>query len=124
MVDKEIQNRNSSIIRKLASYLARTFKKPSRPDKNNVTGTTWQEIQLDISSSIKTYLEMRHVSEDEVRQVIHHAETTKEKLYQPDSGRSLAKLRIGKATFYVEYHQGTGSFIIDSAYAHKSEIAG
>jgi glutamate synthase (NADPH) small chain len=85
---------------------------------------SWEEIKLEIRPSVKQYLEMRHISEDEVKQVIHQAETTKEKLFQPDSGKFLAKLRIGKATFYVEYSQNNGSFIVESAYAHKSEIIG
>jgi glutamate synthase (NADPH) small chain len=123
MKDKEIQKRNPNLIVKLVNKLARTFKKLPQT-KKEMAGTSWQEIKLEISPSIKQYLEMRHVSEDEVRQVIDRAETTKEKLYQPDSGRYLAKLRIGKATFYVEYHQGAGGFVVDSAYAHKSEIVG
>ena len=85
---------------------------------------TWQDIKVVISPEVNRYLEMRHVSEDEVKQVIYHAETTKEKIFQPDSGKFLAKLRIGKATFYVEYYQGTDSFTVQSAYAHKSEIVG
>ena len=85
---------------------------------------SWEEIKLEIRPAIKQYLEMRHISEDEVKQVIYQAETTKEKLFQPDSGKCLAKSRIGKATFYVEYFPDSGSFVIDSAYAHKSEIIG
>jgi glutamate synthase (NADPH) small chain len=123
MIDKEIQRRNPNLMVKLVNKLARIFKKLPQT-KKEMAGTSWQEIKLEISPSIKRYLEMRNVSEDEVRQVIDRAETTKEKLYQPDSGRYLAKLRIGKATFYVEYHQGTGGFVVDSAYAHKSEIVG
>jgi hypothetical protein len=123
MIDKEIQKRNPNLIVKLVNKLARTLKKLPQTKKEMV-GAPWQDIKLEISPSIKRYLEMRHVSEDEARQVIHQAETTKEKLHQPDSDRYLAKLRIGKATFYVEYHQGAGGFIIDSAYAHKSEILG
>jgi hypothetical protein len=85
---------------------------------------SWEEIKLEISPHVKRHLEMRHISEDEVKQVIHHAETSGEKLYQPDSGRYLGKLKIGKATFYVEYSPGEGNFIVETAYAHKSEIVG
>jgi len=123
MVDKEIQKPNTNPIMKLVSYLARNFKKLSQPKKKSV-GASWQDIKLEISPAVKQHLETRHISEDEVKQVIHQAETTKEKAFQPDSGRYLAKLRIGKATFYVEYSQGTESFIVETAYAHKSEIIG
>ena len=123
MAENETQKKNANLIRKLTNYLARTFKKPSQL-KGKLNGISWQDIKLEISPRIKQYLEMRHVSEDEVKQVISYAETTKEKIFQPTSERFLAKLRIGKATFYVEYHEGSGGFVIDSAYAHKSEIIG
>jgi glutamate synthase (NADPH) small chain len=85
---------------------------------------SWEEIKLEISPIMKHHLEMRHISEDEVKQVINNAETTKEKMYQPDTGRCLGKLKIGRATFYVEYSVGTTGFIVETAYAHKSEIVG
>ncbi len=85
---------------------------------------TWEEIKLQVSSEVKQLLEERHILEDEVRQVIHHAETGDDKLYLPDENRYLAKLRIGKATFYVEYAIEQGSYIVGSAYAHKAEMKG
>ena len=121
MADDKIKKRN--IIEKFVCYITRTRKNASSFNQKSES-TNWQDIELEISPRIKQYLEMRHVSEDEVKQVISHAETTKEKIYQPTSERFLAKLRIGKATFYVEYHEGSGGFVIDSAYAHKSEIIG
>ena len=85
---------------------------------------TWEEIKLQVNDEIKQLLEERHISEDEVKQVIHHAETEGEKLYQPDENRYLAKLKIGKAAFYVEYSIEDGNYIVRSAYAHKAEIKG
>lgn len=123
MVDEEIQQRNTNPIVKLVVYLTRTLKKLFQP-KKKLVGESWQEVKLDISVVVTRYLEMRHVLEDEIKQVIFHAETSGEKLFQPDTGKFLAKLRIGQATFYVEYSQGTRSFTVESAYAHKSEIVG
>jgi hypothetical protein len=123
MGDNSIQKRNTNPVLKMVNYVLRTFKMKTHP-KKEPAGASWQDIRVVINPEINRYLEMRHVSEDEVKQVIYHAETTKEKLFQPDSGKFLAKLRIGKATFYVEYYQGTDSFTVQSAYAHKSEITG
>jgi hypothetical protein len=120
---KEDEKGNNSPPGKISGFFSRIFKKSSTGSGESVP-VAWQDIKLDISPRIKKYLEMRHVSEDEVKQVIAHAETTKEKIFQPTSERFLAKLRIGKATFYVEYHEGSAGFVIDSAYAHKSEIIG
>lgn len=85
---------------------------------------TWEEIKLQVDEKGKQLLEERHISEDEVKQVIHRAETEGEKLYLPDENRYLAKLRIGTATFYVEYSIENGNYIVRSAYVHKAEIKG
>ena len=123
MIDKEIRKPNPNPVLRLVNKIARVFKKPSQvPPQRTVA--SWQDTKIVVSPEITRYLEKRHVSEDEVKQVIYRAETTKEKIFQPDSSRFLAKSRIGKATIYVEYHQSSGDFVIDSAYAHKSEITG
>ena len=83
---------------------------------------TWEEIKLELSDEVKQQLEDRHILEDEVKQVINNAETAGEKLYQPDENRYLAKLRIGEATFYVEYAIEGDKYVVNSTYAHKAEI--
>jgi glutamate synthase (NADPH) small chain len=96
------------------------FKKEKSPIQDCAT---WQDVPLYISEEANKVIEMRHVLIDEIKQVIFHAETTGEKLYQPDGSRYLGKLRIGKATFYVEYAYGKGNFIVNTVYYHRSEIA-
>ena len=83
---------------------------------------TWEEIKLELSGEVKQLLEDRHIVEDEIKQVISNAESVGEKLYLPDENRYLAKLRIGEATFYVEYAIGEDRYVVNSAYAHKAEI--
>ena len=85
---------------------------------------TWQDVKLQVSGEVKQRMEERHILEDEIKQVIHHAETEGDKLYLPNGNSYLAKLRIGKATFYVEYSIEQGSYIVRSAYAHKAEMKG
>ena len=85
---------------------------------------SWEEIKLEVSGEVKQLLEDRHILEDEVKQVIHHAETESDKLYQPDVNRYLAKIRIGQATFYAEYSIDEDKYLVRSAYAHKSELKG
>jgi glutamate synthase (NADPH/NADH) small chain len=82
------------------------------------------EIKLQISDDVKKCLEERHILEDEIKQVIHHAETEGDKLYQPETNNFLAKLKIGNATFYAKYSIEGKSYLVQSAYAHKSEILG
>jgi hypothetical protein len=85
---------------------------------------SWDKINLKISNEVTKCLEDRHILEDEVKHVINYSETESDKLYQPEANGYLAKLRIGSATFYVKYSVEEGSYLVQSAYAHKSEILG
>jgi hypothetical protein len=85
---------------------------------------SWEEIKLNLSDEIKAMLDERHVLEDEVKQVIFHAEETGEKLFQPGTNIFLSKLKIGEATFYAEYSVEDGSYSVRTAYVHKIDIAG
>ena len=85
---------------------------------------SWEEIKLNVSDEVRRLLEERHISENEVKQVIYDAETKGEKLYQPETNRYLAKLRIERATFYAEYSIEQGNYVVRSAYAYKSEVKG
>jgi hypothetical protein len=85
---------------------------------------SWAEIRLQVSAEIKQRLEERHILEDDVKQVIYHAETEGAKLYQPEANKYLAQSRIGNATFYVEYSIDQDGYSVRSVYAHKSEITG
>lgn len=85
---------------------------------------TWEEITLQVNEEGKQLLEERHISEDEVKRVVYYAETEGKKLYQPEANRYLAKLRMGEATFYVEYSIEEEKFVVRTAYTHKSEIIG
>jgi hypothetical protein len=68
------------------------------------------KLQLQMEDKIKELLEERGVKEEEIKMVIHNAETTGEKLYQPDTNKYLAKREIGEATFYVEYGGEGGKY--------------
>jgi glutamate synthase (NADPH/NADH) small chain len=110
---------------KLAAPVLRLIQNLFKRKKSLIkAGTSWADVKLEINAEVNRYLEMRHVQADEVKQVIYHAETTGEKLYQPGANKYLGKLKIGRATFYVDYELGESSFIVRSAYAHRSEIIG
>jgi len=83
---------------------------------------SWEEIKLQVGDEVKKRLEERHISEDEVRQVIDFAETKGEKLYQPEANRHLAKSRLGEVTIYVEYSTDEKGYIIHTAYSHRSKV--
>lgn len=83
-----------------------------------------QAMKLDISDTIQSYLEVRHILEDDVKRVIDYAEKTGEKLYQPDSSVFLSKLRVNEVYFYAEYAPCEGGYKIYNAYSHRFLIEG
>jgi hypothetical protein len=124
MADKETKKNSASLpgfVKRFAAFCTGLFRGPKTLIQ---LCPSWQDVQLDITPEVNTYLEMRHVLEDEIKQVIFYAETSGDKLYQPDSKRFLGKLKIGKVTFYADYTYGTEKFIVNLAYTHRSQIAG
>jgi glutamate synthase (NADPH/NADH) small chain len=83
---------------------------------------SWEEIKLQVGDEVKKRLEERHISEDEIKQVIDFAETKGEKLYQPEANRYLAKNRLGEVTIYVEYSTDENGYTIHTAYSHRSKV--
>ena len=71
---------------------------------------------------VTALLDERHILDEDIKKVIAAAESSGEKLYQPDSDRHLAKLQTENATFYVEYSPAGEGYQIHTAYFHKSEI--
>jgi hypothetical protein len=82
------------------------------------------EMILEKSDAVHDRLEKRYILDEDLKQVIAHAESTGEKLYQPDEERFLSKLRVGEACFYVEYSPVKYGYRIHTAYTHRSVITG
>jgi hypothetical protein len=124
MADKEIKKSGKTApgpFKRFVAFCTGIFRRPKTLIQ---LCPSWQDVQLDISEEVGKYLEMRHVLEDEIKQVIFYAETSGDKLYQPDGNKYLGKLQIGKVTFYADYSYGTEKFIVNLAYTHRSQIAG
>jgi glutamate synthase (NADPH/NADH) small chain len=83
-----------------------------------------QAMKLEISPTIQSYMEVRHILEDDLRRVIDHAEKTGEKLYEPKTNILLSKLRMNEVYFYAEYSPIQGGFRILSAYSHRFLLEG
>jgi hypothetical protein len=126
MAEKNIENHPRNPIIKAVNALVQSFRRLVRllQPKKAFTGigATWEETRVVISAEVLNILEIRHILEDDIKQVIFHAETTGEKLYQPNTNIFLAKLRIGRATFYIEYARGAADFVVRTAYGHRSDI--
>lgn len=79
-------------------------------------------VKLIINDNLAELLEKRHISEDEVQNVIEQAERTGQKLHRPDVEHFLAKLIILEPSIYVEYSILDEGYLVHSVYSHNSTI--
>ena len=83
-----------------------------------------QAMKLEINDTVRSYMETRHILEDDLKRVIDHAEKTGQKLYEPETNRFLSKLRVQEVYFYAEYSPTQEGFQIHDAYSHRFLLAG
>lgn len=81
-----------------------------------------QERRIQISDDAAEVLEIRGIRTEDVEMVIQNAEKNGEKLYRPNEERCLAKLVIEEATFYVEYSTTEDTYVVHTAYSHRTKL--
>ncbi|HTG01967.1 MAG TPA: heterodisulfide reductase-related iron-sulfur binding cluster [Nitrospirota bacterium] len=81
-------------------------------------------IKLIISPEIQAILERRMILEEDLQQVVRHAEKTGEKIKNLKTGRILARYRPVSVTYWVEYSIGDSGIVIHNAYSHRMEVFG
>ena len=78
-----------------------------------------QAIKLEISDEIKSFMQVRHILDEDVKRVIDYAERTGDKLFQMGRDVFLAKLHVKEVYFYAEYSPVENGFRIHTAYSHR-----
>jgi len=78
-----------------------------------------QAMKLEISDEMESFMQVRHILDEDLKRVIDHAEKTGNKLYQPNTDVFLAKLRMKEVYFYAEYSPVKDGFRIHTAYSHR-----
>jgi hypothetical protein len=86
-------------------------------------GSEADQIKFEETDGVRNLLEDRHITDEDLKPVIQHAEKTGEKLYQPDSDRFLTKLHVKNVYFYAEYSIIEGGYRIHTAYSHRFNLA-
>jgi len=89
-----------------------------------ITAKEYERTKLQKTDHAKEAMELMHISDEQVKMVINHGETTGEKLYQQEEERFLAKMRIEEATICVEYSpmEEKDTYKIHTAYAYKATV--
>ncbi|MEW6265543.1 MAG: hypothetical protein AB1641_20920 [Thermodesulfobacteriota bacterium] len=83
-----------------------------------------ETIRLFLSPETAFRLNQRRILLEDVRKVIHNAETTGDKLVHPETGRFKAAFKPYHATFWVEYSATEDGYEVHNAYAHRMRIVG
>ena len=72
--------------------------------------------------AVRALLDRRHILAEDVRRVIHRAETTGRFLAQPGSDRRLACLRPVRVTYWIEYEPSADGFVVHNGYSHRMQL--
>ena len=83
-----------------------------------------QEIRLKMDPEVKERLDRRRILDEDVQKVIHHAQESGDRLFNPRTGRYKASLKPYKTTFWVEYTPVADGYEVHNAYAHRMEVVG
>ena len=81
----------------------------------------YKKIKLIKSEKVNELIEQRYLTDEDLQIVIHHGETTGEKLYQEGSDRFLARSKY-IPVIYAEYTPTDDGYKVHNAYGHRSKI--
>jgi len=93
-------------------------------ERGDTAMAEYENIRLAMTEEVRRKIDDRRILENDIRQVIHHAEETGKRLKNDDTGRFLAYLQEGNVTFWVEYSPADNGFTIHNAYCHRMQIVG
>lgn len=78
------------------------------------------DIELVVAAEVRADLEKKLILQDDIRQVIRHAEASGEKLL--DGNRFVASHRPVRITYWVEYTVEDGRYVVHRAYSHRMDV--
>jgi hypothetical protein len=75
-----------------------------------------------ISEELSQLLEKRMILEQDVRRTIYYAEDSGDIIEDHSNGHRIASLRVACVTYWVEYSEYDGSYVLHDAYSHRMEV--
>lgn len=98
--------------------------------KTTLLKTLWEEsvtdtedgLPLVLTDAVRTVLEERMILEEDIRQVLAHAEASGNRLLNQHTGRYTAYHQPACVTYWVEYLPSEAGYVIFNAYSHRLEI--
>jgi hypothetical protein len=83
-----------------------------------------ESIKLVIEPDVREILEKRRILDEDLKQVIHDAESSGSSLVHSRTGHLKACARPYLATIWVEYSAASEGYVIHNAYSHRMKVAG
>lgn len=83
-----------------------------------------ERLQLVIADTVRADIERKLILEEDIRQVVEHAESSGARFIDPDSGHTIASYRPAAITYWVEYAVEDGRYVVYRAYCHRMEVGG
>lgn len=84
----------------------------------------YERINLSLPAAVQEKMDKELIFLDNVKKVIHHAETTGNKLFDTNTKLFIAYLQQGIITYWVHYLPGTGCYEVAKVYSHRIQIEG
>ncbi|WP_028535108.1 pyridine nucleotide-disulfide oxidoreductase/dicluster-binding protein [Paludibacterium yongneupense] len=78
--------------------------------------------ELELSEAVRAELERKQILEDDIRQVLLHVAAGGGRLLDPGSGHFIASHRPAAITYWVEYAEHDGRFVVYRAYSHRMQL--
>jgi NADPH-dependent glutamate synthase beta subunit-like oxidoreductase len=85
--------------------------KPMEPSRNVL-----------IPEELRPLLEKRMILDQDVQRTIDSAEQSGDLIEDQQTGQRLASLRVACVTYWVEYSEQDGAYLVHDAYSHRMEV--
>ena len=77
---------------------------------------------VQIAQELRPLLETRMILEQDIQRTIESAEQNGDIIEDQLTGRRLASLRVAGVTYWVEYSEQDGAYLVHDAYSHRMEV--
>ncbi len=79
-------------------------------------------VILELTAEIRGLMEERMILEEDIRQVLAHAQKTGKRIWNAGTEKYTAYYKPGSVTYWVEYSQSGDCYRIHNTYSHRLEI--
>jgi Fe-S oxidoreductase len=93
-------------------------------EQEGVVVEQYEKIILRMAPEVRRRIDERRILENDLRQVIEHAQRTGKRLLNSETGQYRASWQTEHVTFWVDYTPEDDGFAVHNAYCHRMKIVG